>query len=188
MASQKELIAVVAESMGVAIETVTVVDRYLAEAGLRTRALRGRGVTPMGYGDAANMIIATAWDANPASAVHLVEAYRALPVVRVKETALVDKHFLGQTFGKALANMLEAVPADRAAFSSSDGAEGHMSATVFMHGPTEWAEIVLVKDGKAHTFQYGGISDGSTDLQRTVRFSQITLGFVGSAVADGFDK
>src|SRR5690606_16990463 len=107
--------------MGVPIETVTVVDRYLAEAGLRTRALRGRGNTPMTYGDAANMIIATAWDANPKDSVNLVKAYRDLSARRVKETNTAAD-MLGSAFGEALANMLESIPEARAAFSSHDDA------------------------------------------------------------------
>ncbi|MGE1157124.1 hypothetical protein, partial [Pseudomonas kitaguniensis] len=57
MVSQKQLIELVADTIGASIETVTVIDRYLAEAGYRTRALRGRGSTSMTYQDAANMII-----------------------------------------------------------------------------------------------------------------------------------
>lgn len=188
MASQKELIAVVAENMGVPLETVTVVDRYLAEAGLRTRALRGRGNTPMTYADAANMIIATAWDANPKDAVDLVKAYRDLPASRVKESAHVADDALGDTFGEALANMLESIPEAREAFSSHDDAPGHMSVRVTMHGPEPRAEILLVKDRQAHTFEFGPMFSRPIDLRRTVEFSQITLGFVGEAIAEGFAK
>lgn len=188
MASQKELIAVVADSMGVPIETVTVIDRYLAEASLRTRALRGRGNTPMTFADGTNMIIATALDANPKDAVRLVKAYRDLPVRRVKETAFVADDALGSTFGEALANMLESVPEAREAFSAHEDAPGHMSTRVVMHGPEPRAEIVLVKDGRPHTFEYGPMFSRPIDLRRTVEFTQITLGFVGEAIADGFTK
>lgn len=188
VASQKELIAVVAEQMGVQLETVTVVDRYLAEAGLRTRALRGRGNTPMTYSDAANMLIATAWDANPKDAVQLLNGYRSLPASRIKETAYIAEDALGPSFGTALANMLESIPKDRGAFSKHEDAHGHMSARVIMYGPEPRAEIVLVKDRQPHTFEYGPIFSRPIDLRRTVEFSQITLGFVGEAIAAGFVK
>lgn len=187
LASQKELIAVVAENMGVPIETVTVVDRYLAEAGLRTRALRGRGNTPMTYADAAHMIIATAWDANPKDAVNLVKAYRELSARRVKETTTAADA-LGSTFGAALANLLESIPEAREAFSAHDDAPGHMSARVIMYGPEPRAEIILVKDRRPHTFEFGPMFSRPIDLRRTVEFSQITLGFVGEAIAEGFVK
>ncbi|MDE3810423.1 hypothetical protein I7I49_09030 [Sinorhizobium meliloti] len=188
MASQKELIAVVADNMGVPKETVTVVDRYLAEAGLRTRALRGRGNTPMTYHDAAHLIIATAWDANPKDAVQLVKAYRDLPASRVKETAFVAFDALGSTFGAALANILESVPEDREAFSAVEGAPGHMSVRVIMYGPEPRAEIILMKDGQPHTFEFGPMFSRPIDLRRTAEFSQLTLGFVGESIADGLDK
>lgn len=188
LASQKELIAVVAENMGVPIETVTVVDRYLAEAGLRTRALRGRGNTPMTYADAASLIIATAWDANPKDAVNLVKAYRALAARRVKETAYMATDALGSTFGEALANLLESIPEAREAFSSHDDTPGHMSVRVTMYGPEPRAEVLLIKDREPHTFEYGPMFSRPIDLRRTVEFSQITLGFVGEAIAEGFAK
>ena len=172
--------------MGVAIETVTVVDRYLAEAGLRTRALRGRGSTPMTYEDAANMIIATAWDANPKDAVDLVKAYRNLPATKVKETAFMAVDAIGSTFGEALSNMLESIPEERAAFSSHEDAPGHMSVRVKMYGPEPRVEIFLVKDAEPHTFEFGPMFSRPIDLRRTVEFTQLTLGFVGAAIAEGF--
>ncbi|MGQ8632130.1 hypothetical protein ACUTJJ_11715 [Agrobacterium sp. DKPNP3] len=184
MVSQKQLIELVAATIGAPVETVTVIDRYLAEAGFRTRALRGRGSTPMTYQDAANMIIATAWDANPKDAVRIVKAYCGLPPVRVAETAHIAKDALGSTFGEALANMLESVPKERAAFSSHEDAPGHMSLRVKMFGPEPRATITLVKEGRSNTFEFGPAASGSTDLRRTVEFSQITVGFVGEAVAE----
>lgn len=194
MASPKELVQVVSDNMGVAIETVTVIDRWLADAGLRTRALRGRGATPMTYQDAANLIIATALDANPKDAVRLVNEYSALPVRRLRESTNKDKTFLGDTFGRALANMVEAVAASREEFSASEDSPHHMAATVTMRGPEPQAEIQLVKDGTTFTFEFrplpefGSLPKKFTDLKRTVQFTQITLGFVGEAIADGFSK
>lgn len=190
MASQKELVAVVAENMGVPIETVTVIDRYLAEAGLRTRALRGRGNTPMTYSDAASLIIATAWEANPKDAVKIVEDFRSLLIWRVKETALIDQNFFGATFGEALANAIESVPMHREEFSVHDDNPRHMAIEVAMYRGSELrADIRLLKDGKQHTFQFHRAFDRSDknsrllDLSRTAQFSQITLGHVGEAIA-----
>lgn len=191
MATQKELVAVVAKEMGVPIETVTVIDRYLAEAGLRTRAARGRGNTPMTYQDAANLIIATAWEANPKDAVSIVNKFRRLQIWRVKETAFIDPDFFGKTFGEALDNAIEAVPDSREAFSVSDTDPRHMSITVTMYTGLETkADIQLVKDGRPHTFEFHFPNERTDirDLRRTVQFTQITLGYVGEAIAEGFSK
>ncbi|PWK65848.1 hypothetical protein [Aminobacter sp. AP02] len=188
MASQKELVAVVAEHMGVPIETVTVMDRLLAEAGLRTRALRGRGNTPMSYRDGANLIIATALGAGPKDAVRLVNEYGDLQVRRLRESASRDKTFLGVTFGDALANMIESVAASRVEFSAHEDEPNHMAAEVTLFGPEPRAEIMLQKNGGPFTFEYGQPFGRIIDLKRTVRFSQITLGFVGEAIAEGFAK
>jgi hypothetical protein len=186
MAGQKELVRVVADEMGVPLETVTVVDRFLAEAGLRTRSKRGRGNTPMTYQDAANLIIATAWEVNPKNAVSLVNKFRSLNVWRVEETALVDPEFLGCTFGEALDNVIEAVPLSREEFSAAEDDPRHMAITVTMYtGAGTKADILLVKEGKQHTFQFHLLGETTKlrDLRRTVQFTQITLGFVGEAIA-----
>ncbi|MHA6731089.1 hypothetical protein [Devosia sp. A369] len=188
MATQKELVAVVAKEMGVSLETVIVIDRLLAAAGLRTRALRGRGNTPMTYLDAANLIIATALDVSPRNAVDLVTSYGALPATRVKEDARIADDALGATFGEALAAVVESIPEERGAFSAPDDAPGAMSMTVFLHGPDPRAEILLIKSGIRTTFQYGPSFAKHGDLKRTVQFTQITLGVVGESVAEGFAK
>lgn len=191
MATQKELVAVVAKEMGVPIETVTVIDRYLAEAGLRTRAARGRGNTPMTYQDAANLIIATAWEANPKDAVRIVTEFRDLKIWRVKETVYADHKFFGETFGEALANATEIIPLHREEFSASDSDPRHMAVVVTMHrGNETTANIRLLREGEYYTFEFRqrGATGKVHDLRRTVQFSQITLGYVGEAIAEGFSK
>lgn len=194
MASQKQLVAVVAETMGVPIESVTVIDRYLAEAGLRTRALRGRGQTPMTYQDGAHLIIATAWEANPKDAVSLVTNFGQLQALQVAEDSSIAGDALGATFAEALANSLESVPEHRQQFGTHEDNPDHMSLRVVMRQPHTEADIILQKDGRKRTFQYrqpwdrdrGYVAKG--DLSRSAEFSQITLGFVGESIADGFDK
>lgn len=191
MATQKELISIVADQMGIPIETVTVIDRHLAEAGLRTRALRGRGHTPMTYQDAANLIIATAWEANPKDSVRIVREFSDLPIWRIKETAFANYKLFGETFGEALANAVQIVPEHREEFSLHDLDPRHMAISVSMHrGSQTTASIQLLRDGEIYTFEFRNISAkaSSRDLRRSAEFSQITLGFVGQAIADGFAK
>jgi hypothetical protein len=188
MATQKQLVAVVADVMGVPLETVTVIDRLLAEAGMRTRALRGRGQTLMTYQDAANLVIATALDVSPRNAVQLVAAYSELAAYRVTEYAKYDPEGLGLGFGLALARVIEQVAIDRVDFSASERAPNHKAATVRLHGPTPRAEIALFLDGEVLTYEYGPMFAGTGDLRRTVQFTQVTLGLVGEAIATGLDK
>ncbi|WP_224702011.1 hypothetical protein [Devosia aquimaris] len=142
----------------------------------------------MTYNDAANLIIATAWDANPKDAVDLVLSYGDLTARRVREEG-VDAVMLGQTFGKALAEMVESVAAQRVDFSASDRDPNHKATTVYLYGPTPRAEIRLQLADRVLTFEYGPMFDGSLgDLRRTVQFTQVTLGFVGEAIADGFSR
>lgn len=184
MASAKQMVAKVSEHLGVPLESVTVIDRFLAEAGLRTRALRGRGQTAMTYRDAANLIIATALGAAPKDAVTHVKSYGALPSRRVKEDASIAEDALGVTFGEALANMIEAVAESREEFSAPDDAPGAMSARVLLYGPEPQAEIILVKGARPSTFEFGSMPRRVGDLRRTVEFSQVTLGHVGEAIAE----
>jgi hypothetical protein len=155
----------------------------LAQAELRTRALRGRGNTPMTYTDAANLIIASALGSAPKDAVRHVLEYGNLVAGRVKEDARTAKDALGGTFGEALANVIESVAASREEFSARDDDPNHMALKVIMYGPEPRAEIVLTSGSKPRTFTYGPMFGGSADLRRTVEFSQITLGFVGEAIA-----
>ncbi|RYG88338.1 MAG: hypothetical protein EON58_20050 [Alphaproteobacteria bacterium] len=185
MASQKELVAVVADKMRVPLETVTVVDRFLAEAGLRTRALRGRANTQMTYVDAANLIIATALGSAPKDAVRQVVEYGQLHATRVREDASIADDALGATFGEALANVIESVAASREEFSAHEDSPKHMAMTVRMYGPDARAEIRLVRAGVPTTFLFGPMYGQSGDLQRIAEFSQLTLGFVGEAIAAG---
>lgn len=188
MATQKELVAVVAKEMGIPIETVTVIDRYLAEAGLRTRAARGRGNTPMTYQDAANLIIATAWEANPKDAVAIVRAYSELLVTRSYDgnNNHIERDLLGKTFGESLANLIESVAAEREAFSDHSRPDA-MRADVVMLGPHPGAEVVIHKGDFPFTYEFGDRRRRG-DLRRLTGFSQITLGFVGEAIADGFSR
>lgn len=179
MASQKELIAVTVESMGASLATVTVVDRYLAEAGLRTHAKRGRGNTDMTYGDAANLIVATAWNVGLKDTVDLVREFRALEVS--KKTA---KDAPGETFGEVLEWALQTVAENREAFSLPYDAPGHMSLKITMYEPEKRAVIVIERDGASRTFEYRHAKPAATtDLMRTVQFTQMTLGPIGLAIA-----
>lgn len=188
MASPKELIEIVSKTMGVPVETVTVIDRWLADAGLRTRALRGRGNTSMTYQDAANLIIATALDANPKDAVRLVSEYGSLPATHVHPAIDRGATFLGETFGVALAEMIDTVAVERDAFSAPEDAREHMSADVSLFGPRQRAEIILRRNKTDYTFSFGASREALGDLRRCVQFSQVTLGFVGEAIADGLAK
>lgn len=60
MPSPKQVISAVSQALGVPEGTVTVIDRLLMDAGLRQRALRGRGEAEISIEDAAKVIVAAA--------------------------------------------------------------------------------------------------------------------------------
>lgn len=72
MVTCKQLVSRVAEATGTPYETVAVIDRFLAEAGLRTRSLRGRGQTDMTSLDAARLLFAAVASQRAVEAVHVV--------------------------------------------------------------------------------------------------------------------
>ena len=182
MASPKELVAVISETMGLPTETVAVIDRFLAEAGLRTRARRGRGNTPMTYMDAAHLIIASALGVAPKDAVSTVRTYAELPSVPGLEQN-TNHRFLGDTFGTALAELVETVAKERTDFSAGYDKPNHKAADVFIFAPSARATVKIMLGNTLHTFHFGSDREQEYDLKRTVQFSQITLGFVGEVIA-----
>lgn len=69
----------IAEASGIPEATVTVHDRNLADAGLRTKGGRGRSAAKMSATDVANLLVAVAGSSMVKDAVQTVEDYSALP-------------------------------------------------------------------------------------------------------------
>lgn len=79
MATPGDLKRVVADVLGVPEPTVTVHDRNLAEAGLRSKGGRGRSAAQMTPEDAANLLIAVAGSSLVKDTVVTVREYSELP-------------------------------------------------------------------------------------------------------------
>lgn len=172
MALQKELIALVSAGLGVAAETVTIMDRELLEAGMRTRSLRGRAKTPMTYRDAANLIIAAAWNRSPKDTVRIVGDYGDL-----KQTTKGD-----DTLGEALERLLKLVAQRREDFRS-----GEAEATVTLFGPKPYADIEVLLPGGAINRHMFGDQQGQLS-QVVVRRVDLRAGSflaIAESVADG---
>jgi hypothetical protein len=182
MAKPKELVAKVSEITGVSLATVVVHDRNLLNAGLRTEGLRGRGRSKVTFRDAANLLIAVAASRNVKDSAETVRAYA--PLAADKEMSFGDEQ-RGETFGDALASLIEAIPADRGAFSGPDGDE----VIVSLSGPRAFAKIEIHRRGQdALMFEYaptwlpGAPIQSAGDLEYVSRFTQVTLGYVGEVV------
>ncbi len=186
MASPKELVQVVARETGVSEATVTVHDRNLALAGLRSVGGRGRAAARMTYTDAASLIIAVAGSRSVKDSARTVREYAPLiatmPLVFVEDGRDVVR---GETFGDALAAFLEAVPANRGSYA--DPQQG--SVEVHLYGPKPEASIEWRINGEVSTIKYaqpkrkrGDPAPSFADLQFIAKFTQITLGFVGEIV------
>jgi hypothetical protein len=75
MASPKQLVEVIAATFNVSKATVTVHDRNLSVAGLRTMAGRGRAAAQVTSRDAANLMVAVAASRNVRDSVYTVEQF-----------------------------------------------------------------------------------------------------------------
>lgn len=189
LATPKELVAVIAAQTGIPEVTVGIHDRNLAEAGLRSPALRGRGISRVTYQDAANLLIAVAASRNVKDSVKTVKDYIDLPT---HEPLFSGEEERGRTFGDALAALLEAVPAARESFGGPEGDR----VTVSLYGPKARARIEVVRSSERQPLQWDYEADGESwpkrpagkraplaDLTFISQFTQITIGFVGELVA-----
>lgn len=186
MATPKELIACVADVTGVPVATVAVHDRNLAEEGLRTPALRGRGVSRVTYQDAANLLIAIAASRNVKDSVKTVRDYVDLTADSGMQ---IGEDVRGRTFGDALAALLEAVPTTPERFTGRESDSDEITVSVF--GPYLSAQIEVIRQGEApRRWRYhdlGGLpsKDQSRygDLVFIAQLTHTTLGHVGTLVA-----
>lgn len=179
MATPKELVAMISLQTGVPEGTVVLHDRNLMTAGLRSEGQRGRGKSRVTFADAANLLIAVAGSRNVKSSARTVEEYSKLKASDPLHFGDVER---GHTFGDALATLLEAVPADREAYSGRD----HGVIEVWLFGPTPSARIEWeVRESTGRVDYRGGKREGFADLQFIAKFSQVTIGYVGELVAEG---
>jgi hypothetical protein len=79
VASPGELVKRIAETFGAPEATVTLHDRNLADAGLRTKGGRGRSAAKMTALDVANLLVAVAGSSMVKNTVQTVEDYSGLP-------------------------------------------------------------------------------------------------------------
>lgn len=79
VASPGEMVKRIAEVFGAPEATVTLHDRNLADAGLRTKGGRGRSAAKMTAADAANLLMAVAGSSMVKNAVQTVQDYSVLP-------------------------------------------------------------------------------------------------------------
>ncbi|MEI6799044.1 MAG: hypothetical protein WCO04_07495 [Pseudomonadota bacterium] len=79
MATKSELVQCVARQLALPSETVSVVDRLLAESGLRRMAGRGRGAAHMNEADAAALLIGACVPGPLKSVCERVRAFLELP-------------------------------------------------------------------------------------------------------------
>jgi len=185
LATPKELVQKVAEETGVPVNTVVQHDRNLADAGLRTMAGRGRAAAQVTFQDGANLVVAVAASRNVKDSAAMVRLYSPL---EARDAPSWGDRTWGRTFGEALTELLEVVPANREEFGGEDATR----ITVSIYGPRPRATIeVWVRPTKqlpTHTFEYDqrsqkGESPRYADLTYISQFTQITLGLVGEAIA-----
>lgn len=184
MATPKQLVSKIAEVTGIPEGTVILHDRNLMTAGLRSLGVRGRGTSAVTFEDAANLLIAVAASRNVKDSAKVVASYRDLPADLVLDFGDEKR---GSTFGDALAALMEALAASPDAWKAGSDSDGYVD--VFLYGPRSSAKVEITRDGKMSAYRYepgyaAGKWAGVGDLQFISKFSQATLGHVGTLVAE----
>jgi hypothetical protein len=90
LATPKQLVEVIANIFNVSEATVTVHDRNLSVAGLRTMAGRGRAAAQVTSRDAANLMVAVAASRNVKDSVYTVEQFGGLQSKRNWDSYLLN--------------------------------------------------------------------------------------------------
>jgi hypothetical protein len=106
MASIGELASIVAEAEGLDEATVSLIARYLREAGFIQKKGRGPSAATMVASDAANLLIAVNASTTAVEANEVVPVYRELAGFRSDNEGRRSK--LNSTFGEALELLIEA--------------------------------------------------------------------------------
>jgi hypothetical protein len=192
----RELVAAVAKQTGVHVGSVTLHDRNLLVAGLRTEGQRGRGSSRVTFLDAAHLLIAVAASRSVKDSAAIVGAYAGLEAGAYLFPAGDEGEGRGKTLADAIAGLLEAVPAGR---SQNSGASPS-PISVSLYGPAPRASIEWMRRGEVDRLDYVMIDSAEpriwrkeylpdargprkypdlADLQFISRFSQITLREVG---------
>lgn len=184
MATPKQLVEKISELTGVPIGTVTLHDRNLLVAGLRSEGQRGRGKSVVTYQDAANLLIALAGSRNVKDSAETVRMYSPL----VADAPLdFEDGVRGETFGDALAALIEALPNDRESYR--DPEQGRIQVNLF--GPDPGARIEWVVGEKSGLHQYGSWAStepsSMPDLTWVSGFTQVTIGHVGEMIKGDTD-
>lgn len=184
MATPKQLVTKIAEVTGVPEGTVILHDRNLMVAGLRSLGVRGRGTSAVTFEDAANLLIAVAASRNVKDSAKVVASYRDLPADTILDFGDEKR---GATFGDALAALMEALAASPEAWKAGGDDDGYVD--VFLYGPRSSAKIEITRNAKMSPYRYepGYAAErrmAGGDLQFISKFSQSTLGHVGTLVAE----
>jgi hypothetical protein len=188
MATPRELVETVAESLGTSVGTVVVHDRNLSTAPvpLRTVAGRGRAAARVTYVDAVNLLIAAAASESAKDSVMTVLAYRDLrnrvahPSSGVQQYDELPAH---HTFGQGLTAFI--VAAATKAFTS-----GKLNLKFKFFGPRPKAKIEWEEDGQRFCTLYDSISRRPArdkggplgDLERSITITEKSIFRIGDTV------
>jgi hypothetical protein len=207
MATPGQLVEVMAEALGVPVETVTNYDRVLSENGMRSKSGRGRGAAKVTAGDAANLLIAIMGSpiagASVKEAANTCHRYGSLPALG---------HVDGtQTFAKVGLGIMDELPQkntlrDGISILIASAAKGqHLRIRglgkdtetndrycyIRLSGPRPWAEIFarsLVRDGKQEfarrVYTKSDSSFARTDLQQERVITYRTIRKLGSLLSE----
>jgi hypothetical protein len=178
MASIGELASIVAEAEGLDEATVSLIARYLREAGFIQKKGRGPSAASMLTTDAANLLIAVNASTSPATAAEVLPVYRNL--VAVDWTGKEPGSKIGGSFGEALEGLLDCAIAGRLPDMLSSAVISKPVRDAFEQGHADLS-VTFVKPNPFATIQILDRSPGLVDmssLANTPLFNACGLVFV----------
>lgn len=156
MATPGKFVTLVAAALGLPVPTVVLYDRYLVEAGLRTKGARGVNAPSVTPRDAAHLITAILGAGEVVSAVATIKRYRATRPARFPARS--------ENFAKCGIKELVRLAADH---SFVDGLEGLFAAVVDDSLPeSSVIEVSALTPGTLGTIRVAGLKNGVAAMVR----------------------
>ncbi len=180
MATPKQLVEVIATVFNVSEATVTVHDRNLSVAGLRTMAGRGRAAAQVTPRDAANLMVAVAASRNVKDSVYTVEQFGGLHSKQKWDCHLLnppEMKGLGKnhTLVEAIAALIESAMSG----TLEECAEQTTGAPANLRNSDELFSIKIMFKGASDIALLASISIETEDERETeVRFYERTTSIV----------
>jgi hypothetical protein len=186
LATPKDLVRAVSAVLGTAEATVTVHDRNLALAGLRTVGGRGLAAAMMTSRDAANLLVAVAASNSVKDSAKTVREYHSLrtrqePRITIKRYAELGSH---HSFIEGLTALIDAA----AHGETPDRPGGYWNMDVHLEGPRSIRATIEWKVGDTESWVHYSAPHNPKnevmlfDLEKRSTFTHVTILSIGAII------